>query len=108
MIASIQEMFRRMLGFFHQKPLDGDFDLEAATHLELAVEENTRQGMPPDEARRQALIRFGGVQQSKEQYREARSLPILEILARTSSTHSELFEKIKDLPSSRYLCLVRR
>ena len=39
-----------------------------------------RQGMPPDEARRQALIRFGGVQQAKERQRESRGLPWLDVL----------------------------
>src|SRR5260370_17559278 len=36
--------------------------------------------MPADEARRQALIRFGGTQQAKEQHRQARGLPALDIL----------------------------
>ena len=34
----------------------------------------------PEEARRQALIRLGGVQQTKEKYRDRRSLPLLEML----------------------------
>jgi putative ABC transport system permease protein len=35
-------------------------------------------GMSPAEARRQALIRFGGPQQAKEQHRESRALPLIE------------------------------
>src|SRR5271170_7037192 len=50
-----------------------------ASHLEFAVEENLRRGMSPEEARRQALIRFGGVMQAKEQHREMRGLPTLDI-----------------------------
>src|SRR5882672_11038197 len=38
------------------------------------------QGMSYEEARRQALVRFGGVTQAKEQQREARGLPWFDIL----------------------------
>ena len=34
----------------------------------------------PEEARRQALVRFGGVQQAREQQRDARGLPWLDVL----------------------------
>jgi len=37
--------------------------------------------MTPEEARRQALLRFGGEQQARETHREARGLPWLEILS---------------------------
>jgi putative ABC transport system permease protein len=60
--------------------LDRDLDDEMATHLDLAIEENLQRGMSPDEARRQALIRFGGTTQAKEQHRDARGLPFLESL----------------------------
>jgi predicted permease len=51
-----------------------------AAHLEMAVEENMRRGVPEEEARRQALIQFGGVQQARELHREARGLPWLDVL----------------------------
>jgi predicted permease len=37
--------------------------------------------MSPQQARRQALIHFGGAQQAKENHRDARSLPMIETLA---------------------------
>jgi predicted permease len=57
-----------------------ELDAELATHLELAVEENMARGMSADEARRRALISFGGVAQAKEQHGEARGLPWLDVL----------------------------
>src|SRR5215510_9736064 len=51
-----------------------------ASHLEMAVEENLRRGMSAEEARRQALVRFGGVQQALEQHRESRTLPWVDVL----------------------------
>jgi predicted permease len=66
---------------FANKPVrDADLDQELAAHLDFATEENLRRGLPPQEARRQALVRFGGVEQSREQQRAARGLPALDIL----------------------------
>ena len=76
----VRETMRRVRSFFEKRRQDSELDVEIATHLELAVEENMRQGIPRDEARRQALIRFGGVQQAKERQRESRGLPWLDAL----------------------------
>jgi predicted permease len=70
----------RVWAFFHKKPLDLDLDEEVAAHMEFAVEENMRQGMSEEEARRQALIRFGGVVQAKELQRQTRGLPWMDVL----------------------------
>jgi predicted permease len=78
--ASIRRGLHRMRSFFQKEPLDRDLSEEMDSHLEFAVEDNLRHGMSSDEARRQAMIRFGGVMQAKEQQREARGLPTLDIL----------------------------
>jgi predicted permease len=70
----------RIWAFFHKDPLDLDLDAEMAAHLEFAVEENIRNGMPEEEARRQALIRFGGIPQAKELQRQTRGLPWMDVL----------------------------
>ncbi len=44
------------------------------------IEENVRSGMSPEEARRRALVRFGGVQRAREEQRAARGLPFLDVL----------------------------
>jgi putative ABC transport system permease protein len=72
--------FQRLRSLFRRAQLDRDLDAEMSAHLELAIEENLERGLAPAEARRQALLRFGGPQQAKEQHREARSLPLLETL----------------------------
>ena len=61
--------WNRVRAFFQKAPLDPELDAEMASHLEMAMEENMRRGMTPEEARRQALVRFGGVQQAREQQR---------------------------------------
>ena len=78
MTDSLRRALDRLRAFLRKIPLDSDLDAEIAAHLELAIEENLRRGMPPEEARRQALVRFGGVEQAKEKHRESRRLPALD------------------------------
>jgi predicted permease len=77
---SVRRALARLRAFFRKAPLDGDLDAEMAAHLAFAMEENLRRGLSPEEASRQALVRFGGVAQSAEQHREARGLPALDVL----------------------------
>jgi predicted permease len=80
MIEFVLHTLRRLRAVFRDTQLEHDLDAEMAAHLDLAIEENMQRGMSAAEARRQALIRFGGVGQAKEQHRDARGLPALEIL----------------------------
>ncbi len=80
LLDSLRRAAARMGAFFDKAPMDRDLDDEVKTHLELAVEENLNKGMPWEEARRQALVRFGGVTQAKEQQRASRGLPWLDVL----------------------------
>ena len=54
--------------------------MEIEAHIELATEENIQRGLTPLEARRQALVRFGGIDLAKDQQREARGLMNVDIL----------------------------
>ncbi|MGA8596820.1 MAG: ABC transporter permease [Bryobacteraceae bacterium] len=80
MRQSLREAFNRIRSFFRKDPLDRELNEEMTSHLEMAVEDNIRRGMSDEEARRQALVRFGGVQQSLELHRESRGLPWLDVL----------------------------
>jgi predicted permease len=72
--------FLRLAAMFRKRPLDGDFDEELASHVALLTDENIARGMTPEEARRNALIELGGVEQTRELHRETRSLPFLDSL----------------------------
>jgi len=80
MMDRFRQSFQRLLAFFRGAQMDRELEAEMLAHVQFATEENLEHGMSPSEARRQALIHFGGPQQSKEQHREARSLPLLESL----------------------------
>lgn len=68
----------RLFALFRWRSLDIDLDAELRSHLEMAYERNLRQGMNSEDARRQALLDLGGVEQTKQVYREQRGLPMIE------------------------------
>ena len=53
-----------------KRELEERLDEEIRFHVEQQIEKNRRAGMTPEEARRQALIRFGGVEQVRERTRD--------------------------------------
>lgn len=53
---------------------------EIEGHLALQTAENVKAGLPPAEARRQAILKFGAVEAIKEDYRDRRGLPLVETL----------------------------
>src|ERR1019366_8412010 len=55
-------------------------DAELKSSIEILADENIRKGMPPSEARRQALIELGGVEQVKEEVRAFRAGSLLDDL----------------------------
>uniref|UniRef100_Q01QE6 Permease n=1 Tax=Solibacter usitatus (strain Ellin6076) TaxID=234267 RepID=Q01QE6_SOLUE len=61
-----------MLGIFHRRNLDRELDDEIAAHLAMQEEEFRRQGMSAESARAAARRAFGGVAQTKEDYRDQR------------------------------------
>src|SRR5256885_7004108 len=69
---------RRLAALFRHGRLENDLDEELRSHLEMSIELNLRKGMSPADARREALRSFGGVEQTKEVYRDQRGFPLLE------------------------------
>ena len=57
---------------------DADLFDELESHIEMQTADNLRAGMPPEEARRQARLKFGGLDSTKESYRDQRGLPWFE------------------------------
>jgi len=71
-------LLRRLTAPFRRGRLEADLDEELRSHLEMAAEMNKRKGMSAEDARHEALRSFGGVEQTKELYRDQRGLPIIE------------------------------
>ncbi len=68
----------RVRGLFGRSRRESELETELQSHLDAITEENIRRGMAPEEARRGARREFGGLEQTKELYRQQRGLPFLE------------------------------
>ena len=62
----------------HRKQADQQLNAELRYHLDEQIEANIAAGMPSEEARRQALLAFGGAERFKEECRDARPLRLLD------------------------------
>jgi putative ABC transport system permease protein len=72
---------QRFAGLFRKPHRDAELAAELESHLQLHIEDNLRRGMSLEEARRDALVKLGGLEQTKEKYRDQRGIPFLEALA---------------------------
>src|SRR5687767_4240902 len=72
----------RFGGLFNKQRKDQELEEEIESHIQMHSEDNLRLGMSAEEARRQAMIQLGGIESTKEAYRDQRSLPLLETLGR--------------------------
>jgi len=79
-MPKLRALWLRILAMFHPRLDDADFDAELASHVEMHTDDGIRAGLSPEEARRQALICLGGMEQTRQAYRERRTLPWLETL----------------------------
>jgi predicted permease len=79
-VSAARRALARVRSFLSKPPLDAELEAEIAAHMEMAIEENLQRGLTHSEARRQAMIRFGGLDMAKDQQREARGLMNLDIL----------------------------
>lgn len=77
-MKSLRVWLLRFAGLFQKQGRDRDLVVELESHVQMHVEDNLRAGMPPEEARRQALLKLGGIEQTKEIYRDRRGLPGLD------------------------------
>jgi predicted permease len=75
----LRAWFSRLGELFGRRRREQDFAAEMNSHLQLHIEDNLRAGMSPVQARREALMKLGGIEQTKENYRERRGLPLLEV-----------------------------
>lgn len=73
----LRTLFARCVALLRRRRLDADLDEELRTHLDLAMAENLKAGMRPEEARIAALRAFGGIAQARESYRAQRGFPLL-------------------------------
>jgi predicted permease len=80
-MRQLRAFVARVAGLFAGRRADDELQEELKAHLEMATAEYIRRGMPPDEARRQAMLTSGGLTQAAEAVRAQRGIPWLESVA---------------------------
>jgi predicted permease len=81
-MKSLRRFFARLRNLATRRTDDERLREEIEEHIALQTAENLRAGLSPVEARRQAMLKFGGVEAIKEDYRAERGLLFIENLMR--------------------------
>src|ERR1700733_6514837 len=77
-MRSLKRFMARLSNFATGRQDDQRLREEMEQHLALQTAENLRAGMPPAQARRQAVLKFGAVEAVRENYRAEQGLPFIE------------------------------
>ena len=73
-MKALLRFWARMIGLFHKDRRDREMAQEFESHLQMHIDDNVRAGMSPEQARREALVKFGGMEAAKESIRETTRL----------------------------------
>ena len=68
----------RIAGMFSLRQSESEFADELDSHLQMNIDDNLHAGMTPEQARRVAMVQLGGVEKTKQAYRERGTLPVVE------------------------------
>jgi predicted permease len=79
-MRSLRRFLTRLMNLVTRRAQDERLREEIEEHIALQTAENVRAGLPPVEARRQAMLKFGGVEAIKQDYRAERGLLFIENL----------------------------
>ncbi|MGC2657409.1 MAG: ABC transporter permease [Bryobacteraceae bacterium] len=72
----------RFGGVFRKRKRERELADELNSHLDLHTSDNLRSGMTPGQARREALLKLGGIEVTKEAYRDRSTIPTVESVLR--------------------------
>ncbi len=79
MLHWIQRLVRRIRALTQPASVDRELSDEIRLHIEMEAEELMRtEGLSAEEARRRALVAFGGVERYREEHRDARGVTWIE------------------------------
>ena len=70
----LKRLMARLEALAGGRDVDRELDDEVRFHVEMQTQKNVQAGMSPTEARRAALLKFGGVEQTREAARDTRKL----------------------------------
>jgi predicted permease len=79
-MTRLRVFLSRVRSLFFKRRLDAALDEELRAHLATLEDDYVRAGMSPEEARRRARLRLGGIEQTKEAVRDQRGLSFVDHL----------------------------
>ena len=74
-------LFRRISNLFSRSSVNREIDAELRSHIEMRVEDNLDIGMPPAEARRDAMLRFGNLTKTREHLNAVNAVLVVESIS---------------------------
>jgi putative ABC transport system permease protein len=77
-MTSLRAFVMRLLAVIRGSRAERELADEIESHLQHHIDDKLRAGMTPDEARRDALLKFGGVTQTRERYRDRLRFPAMD------------------------------
>jgi predicted permease len=92
-MRKLRALWLRLLGMLGRRSKQDEFADELESHLAMHIEDGIRAGLSANEARRQALIRLGGMEQARIAHRERSGLPWLEMLVQDVSFSLRVLRK---------------
>ena len=81
-MRALRGWLMRLTGLVRKARTEREISEEIRAHLDLHIGDNLEAGMPPREARRRAHIALGGVEATKESWRDQHGIPLVESFVR--------------------------
>ena len=81
-MRAVRAFLFRLMNLLDKGRKDRELAEEFESHLRMQIDDNVRAGMSPEQARREALLKSGGLETSKESCRDRRGLPLVETVLR--------------------------
>jgi predicted permease len=88
-----KDLFIRLRSLFMRRSVERELDDELQFHLERQVQKFVEAGLSPEEAVRRTRLEFGGLEQVKEDCREARGISFIEELAQDAGYALRIFRR---------------
>src|SRR5260370_27318967 len=76
----LDDLILRFRSLFRRRAVETELDEELRFHFEKQISKFIQSGLTPEEAKRRARLECGGIEQLKEEHRDARGINFIETL----------------------------